>query len=197
MLLPFELLRTEASKSLLENALQAAEHGARAQRVFISYAHDSTRHSEQVRALWHFLRGNGINARLDRSATVERQDWTLWTADEIRLADRVLVVASAAYRERAEGRSRADGLGVQWEARLIRNALYQDPHDFRRFIPVVLPEQSVAGLPDFLSPATSTVYHVRDLTLSGAEELLRLLTNQPADPEPHLGKTPVFPNGYR
>ena len=77
----------------------------RPQRVFISYAHESDAHSDQVRSLWHFLRSNGIDAKLDRSAAGQRQDWALWTADEIRHADRVLVVASAAYRARAEGRS--------------------------------------------------------------------------------------------
>lgn len=165
----------------------------RPQRVFISYAQDSGRHSDQVRALWYFLRTNGIDARLDRSAADQPQDWALWMAEEIRLADRVLVVASTAYRKRAEGRSGpADGRGVQWEARLIRNAFYAEPHRLGRFVPVVLPGQSTAGVPDFLAPATSTVYHVRDFTVKGAEDLLRLLTDQPADPEPALGSIPVF-----
>lgn len=163
------------------------------QRVFISYAHDSERHSDQVRALWHFLRANGVDARLDLSAAAQRRDWALWMAEEIRLADRVLVVASAAYRRRAEGRGGPDdGRGVQWEARLIRSAFYSEPHHLGRFVPVVLPEQSVADVPDFLAPATCTVYHVRDFTVAAAEELLRLLTGQPADPEPALGRIPVF-----
>jgi hypothetical protein len=163
------------------------------QRVFISYAHDSDRHKDQVRAPWQFLRANGIDARLDRLAAGQRQDWALWMADEVRLADRVLVVASTAYRERSEGRSGpTDGRGVQWEARLIRSAFYAEPHHLDRFVPVVLPEQSITSEPDFLAPATSTVYYVRDFTLAGAEELLRLLTDQPADPEPALGEIPVF-----
>ncbi|GGU73907.1 TIR domain-containing protein [Lentzea flava] len=165
----------------------------RPQRVFISYAHESDRHSDQVRALWYFLRANGIDARLDRSAASQPQDWALWMAEEIRLADRVLVVASATYRRRAEGRSGPhDGRGVQWEARLIRSAFYAEPHNLGRFVAVVLPGQSTASVPDFLAPATSTVYHVRDFTMTGAEELLRLLTGQPAEPEPALGKIPVF-----
>lgn len=165
----------------------------RPQRVFISYAHESDAHSDQVRSLWHFLRSNGIDAKLDRSAAGQRQDWALWMADEIRHADRVLVVASAAYRARAEGRSTPGaGRGVQWEARLIRDAFYADPCGLERFVPVVLPDQSVAGVPDFLAPATATVYHVSRFTLAGAEELLRLLTDQPAEVEPVLGNVPVF-----
>ncbi|MFC3897733.1 NACHT domain-containing protein [Lentzea rhizosphaerae] len=169
------------------------DQAARPQRVFISYAHDSDEHKEQVRELWCFLRSNGVDAQLDLGATEDRRDWTLWMEDEIRQADRVLVVASAAYRERAEGRtSRNTGRGVQWEARLIRGAFYTDPRGLGRFIPVVLPGESVAGVPDFLAPATSTVYHVHAFTTSGAEDLLRLLTGQPANPAPRLGPPPVY-----
>lgn len=167
---------------------------AKPRRVFISYAHGSDEHADQVRRLWHFLRHNGIDARLDRSAAAERQDWALWMADEIRQADHVLVMASATYRERAEGRSGpAAGRGVQWEARLIRDAFYAAPDALDRFVPVVLPDESVAGVPDFLAPATCTVYRVNDFTVAGAEDLLRLLLRQPAEPEPALGAPPLLP----
>ena len=87
-------------------------------RVFISYAHGSDEHVERVRDLWIFLRAQGIDAKLDRAAAQRRQDWALWMADQVREADHILIVASAAYRERAEGRSGPDvGRGVQYEAR--------------------------------------------------------------------------------
>lgn len=172
---------------------EAVDQTAQPQRVFISYAYDSDRHKDHVRKLWHFLRSNGVDAQLDLGATDDRQDWALWMADEIRQADRVLIVASPAYRDRAEGRSGPDaGRGVQWEGRLIRNAFYAEPHRIGRFVPVVLPEQTSAGVPDFLAPATSTVYKVHDFTTAGAEDLLRLLTSQPAHPEPFLGTPPIF-----
>jgi outer membrane protein OmpA-like peptidoglycan-associated protein len=117
----------------------------------------------------------------------------LWMGDQVREADHVLVIASAVYRERAEGRADAGtGRGVQWEARLIRDAFYADQGALDRFVPVVLPGQSVEGVPDFLGPATSTVYTVRNFTKSGAEELLRFLLGQPAETEPPLGLAPTF-----
>ncbi len=45
-------------------------------RVFISYAHESEAHAEAVRDLWLLLRRCGVDARLDLTATSDRQEWT-------------------------------------------------------------------------------------------------------------------------
>ncbi|WP_052026048.1 tetratricopeptide repeat protein, partial [Amycolatopsis vancoresmycina] len=167
----------------------------RPRRVFISYAPESGSAADDltVRELWVFLRSCGVDARLDLSAE-HRQDWSLWLAEQIREADHVLVIASPRYREGAEGRAAGDvGRGVQWEARLIRDAFYRDPHALDRFLPVVLPGQSLDGVPDFLAAASTTVYRVDRFSLAGAESLLRLLTDQPAYPEPPVGTAPVLP----
>ncbi|GAA1282112.1 SEFIR domain-containing protein [Saccharothrix xinjiangensis] len=168
--------------------------GTSPRRVFISYAHESDRHAELVRRLWVFLRECGIDVRLDRETASRRTDWALWMADQIRSADHVLVIASTEYRRRAEGRSGpADGRGAQWEARLIRDAFYADQRALDRFLPVVLPGESTAGVPDFLAPATSTVYAVSDFTVPGAEALLRVLLDQPWEAPPALGTPPLLP----
>ena len=169
--------------------------GPRPPRAFISYAHEceGDTHGDVVRAFWAFLRSCGIEATLDLTAADQRQDWPLWMAEQIRAADHVLVIASPSYRERAEGRSTPDaGRGVQWEARLIRDAYYSNQYALDRFVPVVLPGQSIEGVPDFLAPRSSTVYYVPEFTVAGAEPLLRLLTDQPAWTEPPLGTTPVL-----
>jgi hypothetical protein len=161
--------------------------------VFISYAHDSEAHTNAVWQLYELLRSCGIDAQLDHIAAQRRQDWSLWMADEISRADHVLVVASLTCRERAQAESGPDvGRGVQWEARLIRDAFYRDQRALDRFLPVVLPGETVEGVPDFLAPAITTVYYVREFTVDGAEPLVRLLTDKPAHVEPPLGQRPVL-----
>jgi hypothetical protein len=130
-----------------------------APKVFISYAHESDEHAEAVRTLWQLLRDNGVNAKIDVVGDASgRVDWALWMGDMIRWADHVLVVASDAYRKRAEGRTDpGEGRGVGWEARLIRDAFYKNQHDLDRFVPVLLPGHSADQLPDFLAPHSSSV----------------------------------------
>ncbi|MFF3325884.1 toll/interleukin-1 receptor domain-containing protein [Streptomyces sp. NPDC002889] len=163
-------------------------------RVFISYAHedDGGVHSEQVRTLWLLLRENGIDARLDRPAAERPQDWALWMQREYEAADFVLVVASPAYKRRAEGNEVPGvGEGVAWEARLLRDEVYRAPDGwYRRILRANLPGGSREDLPSFLGGHTVTHYAVDPLTAAGAEELLRYLTGQPYEIEPPLGPRP-------
>ncbi|MBE8522659.1 toll/interleukin-1 receptor domain-containing protein [Amycolatopsis sp. H6(2020)] len=164
-------------------------------QVFLSYAQepDDPAHQESVLRFWEFLWSCGIEAELDLGETHERRDWALWMAERIREADYVLVIASPAYRRGAEGRGGAhEERGVQWEARLIRDAFYADRHAVKRFVPVLLPGRTADGVPDFLAPATSTVYPVTGFTVEGAEKLLRMLTNQPEFVRPPLGAVPAL-----
>ena len=164
-------------------------------RVFISYAHDDDAHVELVRDFWLFLRSNGIDARLDLPAAEERQDWAQWMTREVRDADRIVVVASPAYRRRGEGDAGpGEGRGVQFEARLIRDRFYagQDA-GLGQVLPVVLPGGSAGDLPAWLFPASTTHYTVPDYTVAGAEALLRVLTGQRRETEPGLGAVPYLP----
>jgi hypothetical protein len=164
-------------------------------RVFISYAHDDQAHENRVRDFWVFLRANGMDARLDLVAAEQRVDWAEWMTREVRDADRVLVIASPEYKKRAEGDTGpAEGRGVQWEARLIRDLFYADQEaGLQRFVPVVLPGCSSDDIPLWLAPASATSYRVSEYTVAGAEKLLRLLTSQPGELMPPLGRVPLLP----
>lgn len=163
-------------------------------RVFLSYAHedDGGVHAEQVRTLWLLLRNNNINARLDRTAAEQPQNWPLWMRREYQAADYVLVVASPAYKRRAEGTETPGvGEGVAWEAGLLREEVYRDPAGWhRRILRVVLPGGSREDLPDFLGGHAVTHYTIDPLTAVGAEKLLRYLVARPYETEPPLGPRP-------
>jgi hypothetical protein len=164
-------------------------------RVFISYAHESTEHVETVRRLWELLRANGVDAQLDLAASAVRQDWVLWMTGQLQRSDYVLVIASAAYRRRSEGTAgAAEGRGVQFEAAILRDLLYADRAEWtRRMLPVILPGASTDGLPVWIGPAAGTTYRVPDLTATGIEPLLRVITDQPETVEPPLGAVPHLP----
>jgi hypothetical protein len=148
-----------------------------------------------VREFCDFLLSNGINARLDQYAAERPQDWSLWTFREIRAARFVLVVASPAYRHRAEGDARADeGRGAQYETTLIRQEIYANRAGARdRFLPVVLPQCSQNDIPLWMTPISATTYFINDYTVRGAERLLRLLTDQPYNVAPPKGIVPRLP----
>lgn len=166
-------------------------------RVFISYAHenDGGVHAERVRALWLLLRARGVDARLDLSAAEEPQDWALWMQGEFRAADYVLVIASPAYKRRAEGtETPGAGEGVIWEARGIRSEVYARPDTwYRRILRVILPDGSRENLPDYLGGHAVTHYTVDPIDDTGVEKLLRYLTQQPYEVEPLIGTPPLLP----
>ncbi|MDQ1739099.1 MAG: hypothetical protein QOE53_751, partial [Pseudonocardiales bacterium] len=168
-------------------------------RVFISYAHDSDEHEERVRAFWLFLRGLGIDAKLDRPAAARRQDWPLWMTRQVREAEFILVIASPAYRRRAEGDAAFDeGRGVQYEAALLRELVYRDRGGSLDIIlPVVLPGCDATDIPIWLNPISTTHYVVADLTVAGSEQLLRTLVGEPepSQVEPPLGPRISFASG--
>lgn len=163
--------------------------------AFISYAHDNQKHVDQVRAFWKFLRSCGIDGQLDLPAGERRQDWALWMLRGIRDSRHVLVVASPEYKRRAEGDAPVDeGMGVRWEALLLRNLVYNDPvAALDRIIPVILPGGSAADLPVWLGGSSHTHYPVEEFTVAGGEKLLRLLTGQPYETVPPLGPVPELP----
>jgi len=159
-------------------------------RVFISYAHDSPEHRKRVRAFWTLLREQGVDAQLDAGQDRVGMDWALWSENEIRNADFVLVIASPEYRLRAAGETEpGTGRGVFWEARLLRSMIFDDraSGSMRKILPVVLPGGSPADLPDFLAPASTHYFRVTELTEAGIAELLGAIFGTSAPQVPALG----------
>ncbi|HEV2964908.1 MAG TPA: toll/interleukin-1 receptor domain-containing protein, partial [Candidatus Angelobacter sp.] len=65
-----------------------------APKVFISYSHDSSEHQDRVRQLADRLRCDGIDACIDQYTPAPPQGWPMWTEEQIRTADYVLLVCS-------------------------------------------------------------------------------------------------------
>lgn len=149
-------------------------------RVFVSYAHDSVVHKENVQSLARVLRECGVEVRLDQDQEV-RHDWSLWALHEIEGADFVVVVASPAYKLRAEGRAASDeGRGSQSEAAVLRDKLTEDLAAWTpKILPVVLPGMSVGDIPGFFQPYAATHYVVDSPSPAGVAELLAAMSVRP------------------
>jgi hypothetical protein len=94
-------------------------------KVFISYSHDTVEHQERVLGLADRLRADGINAEIDQYNTAPPEGWPLWCERQIAAADVVLMVCTETYHRRVSGdEEQGKSLGVVWEARIIRQLLY-------------------------------------------------------------------------
>ncbi len=115
-------------------------------RVFISYSGTSDRHKKWVAGLAEFLLRNGINIRIDQWHLRPGGDLPQWMANEIELAERVIIVSDSQYRERADKRIG----GVGWETMLIQGDMSDQPADSRKYLPIIREDHFNDGVPKYL-----------------------------------------------
>jgi hypothetical protein len=150
-------------------------------RVFISYSHDSQEHKARVLALAQELRRNGVDARIDRYVPSPPEGWPLWCQVEIREAKFVLAVCTDSYKRRVDGEEASGkGLGVLWEATIIRQHLYKAGGVSNKIVPILFADESKADESEKWIPEPLKGYsHYRPDQPESYESLYRLLTNQP------------------
>ena len=147
-------------------------------RVFISYSHDSSEHRQRVHSLCEHLRSDGVDAFIDQYVETAGppEGWPRWMDTQLREADLVVLVCTAVYRRRVEGREAPGrGHGVMWEGTLVYQLLYNAGTRNERFIPVLL---SDAGADDIPLPLQAGAFYRAD-DANGYEALYRRLTGQP------------------
>jgi len=124
-------------------------------RVFVSYSHDSDEHRSRVVALAQRLRGDGIDAWIDVFEPAPPQGWPGWMRAQVQGADFVVLVCTASYRRRFEGREEPGvGRGVTYEGLLATQLLYEGSLDFERVVPVVFEDAGEDDIPVDVRPAT-------------------------------------------
>ena len=160
------------------------------QVVFLSYAHETPEHKAQVRLLYDLLRKAGIEAVLDQvhDQEVNEKDWPLWCRTQIDRALQpvlgqdtagwVLVIASAAYKRRADSPEQLpedEGRGVWWEAAYLRDMVYNSRERANRILPVVLPGGSPAQFPNFVEPGKASELQIPALAGDALADLVATL----------------------
>ena len=155
-------------------------------RIFISYSGTSPVHKKWVAELATHLRSNGLDARLDQWHLRGGMDLPQWMANELQLADRVIIISDSRYTERADGRVG----GVGWETMLIQGDMSSRSVDDYRYIVVVREDHFSAGVPTYLK----TKYCIHWASDSDQHqlqsELLKELYN--VDKAPPILDPPVF-----
>ena len=175
-------------------AVQADAVRSGSKRVLISYSQESDEHRARVRKLADQLVVNGIDAIIDQYDPHPAEGWPMWMERRIKEADIVLLVFTEVYWRRAEGHEQPGrGLGVAWEADLIRSALYEQAHHNSRFVPILFRATDEQFIMDKLKAVTRYVIDENDLDANnpstGYSLLYRRITEQPLIAKPPLGRT--------
>ena len=159
---------------------------ARSPRILISYRHESDEHAELVRGLSDQLRRDGIDAVIDRYVPAPAQGWSWWMEDELKKADRVIVVCSEGYLESAlREAEKGQGRGTSWEWHLIRKDFYDSRGAGERITPVFFK----AGDEKYIPPEAwdRPRYCIADLRGDEYRRLLDDLFRRPDAPPPPIG----------
>ena len=153
-------------------------------KVFASYSHDSPEHKEWVRHLCEQLRKNGVDVILDEWDLSLGADVTLFM-DGIRDSDRVLVICTDAYVEKAK----AGKGGVGYERRIVTAELLRNVKT-NKFIPIIRQSSNDEVTPTFLATALRIDFRNDNLFKEKLEELVREIHGTPKNPKPRLGENP-------
>jgi TIR domain len=114
--------------------------------VFISYSWDSPEHRVWVAQLGGYLRQNGIDVLLDQWHVGYGEDLARFMERAVQESDRVLVICTANYVEKAAGRKG----GVGYELTMVTSELIGNA-DTAKFIPIVVQNSPVPKLPAVLA----------------------------------------------
>ena len=157
-------------------------------KVFISYSHDSEEHKDWVRKFAEGLKNNGVNVILDQWHIRLGSDITIFMERNLEESDRVLVVCTEEYLEKAK---RLKG-GVGYERMIVTSEIASDLNT-SKFIPV-LKEGGTELLPPYFATRKYIDFRVAALFDEKFKELLHELHDVPRFPEPPLGNKPFSSN---
>ena len=165
-LLPFQDSLVPSNDSFLERQSPTA---------FVSYSHETPEHNERVEQLAGKLRDDGVDCEIDSFQFSPPEGWPSWMLQQLQARDFCIVVCTETYARRAAGQDVSGaGKGVMWEARGLRQILYESGRN-DGVIPIVFDLADVNYIPLELRDAT---YY--DLSAAiGYTRLYRALTHQP------------------
>ncbi|WP_455914254.1 toll/interleukin-1 receptor domain-containing protein [Pseudomonas syringae] len=155
-------------------------------KVFVSYSWDSPEHRQWVAHLAASLRANGIDAILDQWHVRGGEDLAAFMERSVREADRVLVICTDGYYQRAVARQG----GVGYEHSMITGELMRNVGS-NKFIPIVRQLSPQSQVPPELSGRLRFDLGVGPDYHAQLNALVRDLHDVPT-PVPPLGQNPFL-----
>lgn len=156
-------------------------------KVFVSYSHDSMEHKKWVLDLATRLRNNGIDASLDQWDLRPGDDLPAFMERNLRSADRVLMVCTTKYVEKANS---GKG-GVGYEKMIITSDLLRNIES-SKVIPVIR-QAGTADVPTFLKSKLYIDFSRHDQDEFAFDELVRAIHSAPLYEKPPIGNNPFQP----
>ena len=156
-------------------------------KAFVSYSHDSVEHKKWVLDLATRLRNSGVDASLDQWDLRPGDDLPAFMERNLRSADRVLMVCTTKYVEKANS---GNG-GVGYEKMIITSDLLRNI-DSSKVIPVIRQVGS-ADVPTFLKSKLYIDFSRDDQQEFAFDELVRAIHGAPLYEKPPIGNNPFQP----
>lgn len=157
--------------------------------VFISYSHDSNEHKMWVKKLATSLITNGIKVILDQWDLRIGEDIPQFVENSILNSDRVLLICTEKYVEKA--RKRVGGVGL--EALVINSNLMQNLGT-TKFIAVVRQKRDQIILPPLLESRLYIDLSNETSQENALENLIKEIHDIVHLDKPHLGENPYLAN---
>ena len=153
--------------------------------VFISYSHDSADHKDWVLKLANDLVKLGVDVTLDQWDLAPGQDTSMFMQKGISDADRVLMICTDRYVEKAE-----DGKdGVGFERSIVSVEIVQSI-DTNKFIPVIIRNENRSPIPIFIGTRLYIDFRDENSYSTKLNDLVREIHGAPAVFKPTLGPNP-------
>ncbi len=155
-------------------------------KAFISYSHDSPEHKKWVLDLATRLRSSGVDAVIDQWDLRPGDDLAHFMETQLTAADRVLMVCTEKYVEKANA-----GIGGVGYEKMIVTAALLARIDSNKVIPLIR-QAGGATLPTFLRTKLYLDFSRPDQFEFSFDELVRTMHNAPLFEKPPITKSP-FP----
>lgn len=140
-------------------------------RVFISYSWDNDEHKDWVLTLADKLKEDGVDVKLDRYDMYAGRNLHTFIEENIEKADKIVVVFTPMYRQKAEGRKKYAGA----EYSIINVGLYQEIASQEKIIPIFRLGSLKECLPLFMQQFLSIDFSDTQLYQEKYKELLRAI----------------------